>query len=219
VFTTPLFAVATGSVDSNSVTTAGQNTTNADLLVVAVADESGVTATVSDSRSNTWTARGRSSNATGNLQLFDCVPTNKGTGTTFTATSTGAFPAIAVLGWAGSKTTGAPLDQQNGAASDAASALSTGSITPGETDELVIAAAGTSTAANTINSVDSGFTIAATAQVSGTADGVSIAWKVQTAIAALSATWTYAGANTAAVRIASFKAAPGGATGNFLGFF
>lgn len=208
-----------GSPDNNAVTTGGVNTTGADLLIACVAQESAVaTCVLSDSKGNTWNTLTSSTEGAVKCTLFWSRPSSVGSSHTFTATQTGASPSISVEAW--SDSAASPFDQQNGNNTSAGTTIATGSVTPTENDELVVA--GVAIRSGTINSIDSSFTQRGTTATGGTNDGVSIATLVQTSAAPVNPTWTVsASGGVKAARIATFKnVAPTSAnTGSFFAMF
>lgn len=208
--------VSAGSTDTNSITTGAIDTTGADLLVAWVANETGLGgAALSDSKGNTWTALTTVTESPEEGILYYTKPSSVGSGHTFTATATGARPTIAVGAFAGAKAT-SPHDQQNSnSTGSAGTTLSTGSITPSEANELVIAGHASRASTGTL-SIDGGFTIGT--QVDG--DGVNnqsagLAYLIQTSAAAANPTWTQTNSTGVKIaKIASFTHEPT-VSGNF----
>lgn len=131
-----------------------------------------------------------------------------GSGHTFTIGGTGVYSAGAVLVFEGAKTSGAQ-DQQN-ATAGGSSTVQPGSITPGETDEVLVT--GMVAFATTLPTINEGFTVTDwVGGLGGSNYQVAGAYLIQTAIGAKNPTWThgYAGGNSAAT-IASFRQATGG---------
>ena len=198
---------AAGSSDSgNSVTTGSIDTSGASLLVVVLADYSLETISViTDSKSNTWTPLTSSTSAFTRCTIFYVANPTVGTGHTFTATKAvnPTFPTICVASFSNVATT-TPFDQQNGANSNAATSLSTGSITPTENDEVLIA--GLCIEDPETLSINGGFTI--TNQVSHLVDqhfGGGMAYLIQTTAAAANPAWSWTDSVGCSARIASFK--------------
>ncbi|HEX7769696.1 MAG TPA: hypothetical protein VF422_06670 [Dokdonella sp.] len=202
-----------GSADGDTVTTSGINTAGADLLVAIVAQESAVAdAAFSDSKGNTWTKLTGQTESPGKSVLYWCRPTSVGSGHTFTATQSSSRPSVCVEAWSGSATS--PFDQQNGAhSSDGGATLATGSVTPTQDNELVIA--GAAARGQTVSSIDGGFTLANSQAGSATNDGAAIAYLVQTSATAANPTWTFGTAGSIKMAlIATFKQAPVTSNGN-----
>src|SRR4051794_24890452 len=116
-----LIAHAAANGNNSVATTGGIDTTGAGLLVAAVATYSG-SATVSDSKGNTWSPLTRYGAGGNKIQMFWSPPSTVGAGHTFTATSAGFSATIAVAAYSGQAAT--PFDAESGAAAD-----SPGSIT------------------------------------------------------------------------------------------
>lgn len=201
-------------------TTAGIDTTGADFFALVASWYSGVSTnvTISDSKSNTWNGLTQStSSGPFKCQIFWCKPTSVGAGHTFTVSAASSFSSISVAAFAGVTTS--PADQQNGATVGSGGAtISTGSVTPSENNELLIAGLVWGDNAATI-SVSGGFTIPTNGTknwTTSTNEGCSLAYLIQTTAIAANPQWT-ASSNfsvAAAARIATFKAAATGGGGN-----
>lgn len=187
-------------------TTSSIDTTGADLLVAVVAGNVDPL-TVSDNKSNTWTGLTQQTQSGSLLgRLFYVRGGTVGTGHTFDAGA--SFRTVGVLAFSGSATS--PFDQQNGATGS--SALSTGSITPTEDNELVIAGWALGNDANTF-SVSGSFTVqVANTAVSGVTYGAALAYLIQTTAAAANPALTWSGGGASAAMIASFKMAASAST-------
>lgn len=206
-----LTQVCAGSATGINVTSSSIDTTGASILVASVADrfDSGVTAVLTDSKTNIWIQAGSTQvNSVVRERIFYAKNPIVGTGHTFTLTGgAGNEPAVCVGAFSGTDTV-APLDQTNGAvAGGSVSSLQTGSVTPTQSTELVVT--GLQQVANTGLAIDSGFAIAGTvARVVAQNIGNSLAYKFVASPVATNPTWSWttATANTATV-IATFKAA------------
>jgi lysophospholipase L1-like esterase len=199
----------------NSGTTSAINTTGATLLVCVAAFNSAASVTISDSKSNTWTALTLQDPGGGltvaGLIYYVANPT-VGTGHTFTITATGNAPAGAFMAFSG-VTTASPFDVQNGANTNGSvTSLATGSVTPGQNNELVVSGLGLG-AANTPSESASFTLVDHLSFVGGTSYGVDSSYKVQTTAAAVNPTWSWASATNAAAMIATFKQSPALASG------
>lgn len=197
-----------------SVTTAGIDTSGADLLVLMLSTSIATTetATISDSKGNTWTALTKYHEGTWNTEgrLYYAKNAIVGASHTFTATSdAGAtYPAIAVAAFSGTHLT-SPFDQQNGATASFSPPHEPGSVTPTEDNELIIAGVAHDRT-DAPNAIDEGFTLAeASAVVAANAQGVGIGYLVQTTAAAVNPTWSGWGGNPGSVvfTAATFKQA------------
>lgn len=196
--------VKAGSGDGNSVTTGAIDTTGADLLIAVVGQESGVAdITPTDSKGNTWNALTEQVEGAGRGCMFWSRPTSVGSGHTFTASQASSFPAIVVEAWSGSVSS--PFDQQNGAHDSSAGAtIQTGSVTPSEGNELIVA--GATGRGQNATSIDSSFTLRNTQASSGTNDTAAIATLEQTSPASVNPTWTFSAAGGVKIAlIATFK--------------
>lgn len=196
--------VAADSANGNSVTSGAIDTTGSDLIVVALGLSQGSTATnLSDNKSNSWTRLTPSDTGSSMMEtLFYCQGPTVGSGHTFTFSETGKFPGLAVAAFSGSLAT--PLDQQNGA-NAVASSVSTGSVTPGFDNEILVAGWCTNGTSNDA-AIDSGFTIAARVQSSaGASFGAAIAYLLQTTAAAKNPSCSNPSSSVVAATIATFK--------------
>jgi hypothetical protein len=213
---TALAHVAAGSSDDNTVTSAGMDTTTADLLVLVLGQENGVAlAAVSDSKGNSWNQLTSYNDGAVKMAIFWSRPSSVGAAHTFTATQAGSKPGIAVSAFRGSAT--APFDQVNGNAAGVGDTIQTGSVTAGVNDALLIAGASGRAVAGAIVSINSGFTIGASVAPGANNDSAGIAYLVQANAAAINPTWTFTSAGGSMVAsLASFK--PGGAHRMFMVF-
>ncbi len=196
---------------SSATTATGIDTSGATLLVVVATWYSAVNFTsITDSKTgNTWTSvRSQSGTNLPKVQMWRCVPVDVGTGHTFTVNLDGdGDVSIAVVAFSGSHAS-TPLDQQNGANTSG----TTGSITPGEDNEVVIAAVASWPFAAPTQSTSGFTTIASVASVPNVNTGIGMAYKIQTTAGAESVAWT--SDSSMASLIASFKPAAGGGGGN-----
>lgn len=203
---TPVIA---GSADQNSITTGAYDTSGGTGLIVGVVDLGGGSGIISDSKTNVWAPRTVQSVDVIDLRIFDVVSSpTVGSGHTFTATGTGTFPSLAAMAVSGS----GAFDQENGATATNVSALSTGSVTPTEDNEIVIAVVATRNAAGTF-SINGGFTIAQQIDNDGNHFSLAIAYLIQTSAAAANPQWSWTGgAQDAAAVIATYKAGSSAST-------
>lgn len=211
--------VNTGAAgDINTVTTSAIDTTGADLIVIAISDYSGtVGATLSDSKSNTWTPLTGYTFPTENRErLYYCFNPTVGSGHTFTYSGSLTIACVQVQAWSGASSS--PFDQENGGINNS-SGISTGSVTPSEDNELVVTGMSFDSAATM--SIDNGFTISDQVNFgSGNNYGGAMAYKVQTTAAAVNPAWSRdAGTSRNCAAIATFKAAgaPAGGSGMIIG--
>ena len=198
-----------GSPTGGTVTTDAIDTSGANLLVIAITDYSSASSTLSDSKTNTWSALTAQTGNYVRTQMYYVVNPTVGSGHTFTATSVGtSYPSVFVVAFTGAASS--PLDTQNGNGSTSAVSLATGSITPAQNDELIMSAWG-GEAPN--RSANSGMTaVEQQPYNNGLYFAGAIAYKIQTTAAAINVTWTTDYAGYCADTIACFKAA--GATDN-----
>lgn len=200
----------TGNLNTVSSPATGISTAGANLIVVAAAWYSGVTAdvTVTDNKGNgSPTAMTKIANSTATCRMFRWEAPIVGTDHQFTVAGVITAPSFAVTAWSGAAAS--PFDQENTNGSGVP--YTTGSITPSEDNELLIAAIAWENGATDTASINGGFAISdQSPYVPGTSDGAAQANLIQTSAAAANPTWTLATSDTAARAIASFKAAASG---------
>lgn len=199
-FLTSASAASSGGSD---ITTPAINTTGANLIVAGVASGANAPA-ISDSRSNIW-ARLNIYSGGPNIALFYCYIPIVGSGHTFSTTSSNA-PSLFVAAFAGASSS--PLDQQDGAgASSGITAVQPGSITPGQSNELIVTFLGIAASGNiSVSGVNQGFTIAGSETFSaGNNYGGAMAYLIQSTAAAVDPTWIVSGSASLLAAIASFK--------------
>lgn len=210
----PALVAHTGSGGSaNGVTTGAIDTTGANLLVVNVAWYPAVTdpLTISDSKSNTWTAltqhgTGGAGATTMHQRLYYCFGGTVGSGHTFTGSGTGTFPSAQVCAFSG--VASSPFDVQGGNQVTSATSITIGSITPSADNAvLVTGIAYDGTATDTDVTVDSGFTKSDTnAYSAGNFIGGAMAYKILSAATATNPVWSMVASNPSiAGTVASFK--------------
>lgn len=204
-----LLVSTNGTGNSASCTTSAIDTTGASLLIAFIAKRENA-GTMSDSKGNTWNAL-TASTVTGSTEgifYYASGSITVGTGHTFTFAGANTFPRVLVSAWSGVH--GTPFDQQNGAANASTNSLATGSITPSEDNELVVA--GCAYADTTTISVNASMTIMDQGIFNSGSGfwGGAHAYIVQTSAGAINPTFSFTNAGQTAVRIASFKAAAAG---------
>jgi hypothetical protein len=193
----------------NGVTSSSINTTGANLLVVAVSWYSGITAngTISDSKSNTWSALTESTSTSNNVscQLFYCYGATVGSGHTFTYNGTSIYASICVEAF--SNVAASPFDHENGAGSANATTIQPGSITPSQAHSIIVSAFSFGANSSGTISVDSSLTITDTAAyVTATSEGLSMSYNILSSASATNPTWTSQFiTNVLASRVADFK--------------
>lgn len=203
-------AVGNTNGGAGAVTTPAIDTTGANLIVLAVSSYAATSEpTISDSKSNTWSQLTIRSAGDTRFRLFYCAGPTVGSGHTFTVSPSAGNPyqSFCVGAFSGAAAS-TPFDQQNGATATGTS-LATGSVTPSEDNELVIAGLNFA-AVNTI-SVNGGFTISDQINYSASVRfGSAMAYLIQTSLAAANPSFSWSTSTAAAAGIATFKAAAGG---------
>ena len=198
---------AAGSVGGNTVTTAGIDTTGANLLVAAVAGYSAVTLPVpTDSRGSTITGRTVRSGGSARMQQSDGAPASVGAGHTATEATSAAYPTLAFAAFAGAAAS--PLDQQSGTGGTGVTSLQPGSITPSVPGCLFLAAV-CFNSTNTVSVTGTGWVMLDQFNYfAGQCFGLAIAYKIQTGgVAAENPTFSWATPCDAAVSMCAYKPA------------
>jgi hypothetical protein len=199
----PANTSSSGAVHTDAVNTTGAN------LLVAVLSCFGATpsVTVSDSKSNTWTALTNYLGTDANVRIYYSVPSSVGTSHSFNAAQAGGatpFPSISVSAFSGAHAT--PYTSQVAGSGGTGTSRQPGSITPSEDNCLVISGVDFNT--GTSPSINSSFTIGATSiYVSSYRLGGSIAYLIQTTATVVNPTWSWTGSVNNAASIAVFKSA------------
>lgn len=202
--------------DISGVTSAAINTTGANFIVLTIAQYTGFTSggTLTDSKGNTWVELANSDAVLTKTRLFYCEAPTVGSGHTFTFTSFGGSPSIAVAAFSGMITSGVS-DQYNANNTGVSSwtTLNAGGsgITPSQANTLVVATLSFEYNSGAAITIDSGYdTSPAPLVVPYNAPydghGCGLAWKILTAASAQNPTWTTAASsNKGASILASFK--------------
>jgi hypothetical protein len=186
--------------------TAGVDTTGATLIVLGASYDSA--ATVSDSKTNTWSSAVVDTSTNTHMRIWYCVNPTVGAAHTFSVSL--SYCAIFMVAFSG--VASVPLDQTNSGTVNPGTSLSTGSVTPSEANELIIsflAAGGTATtfAEDTPATITNSLTA-----VSGVSFGGSMAYEIQTTATTRNSGWSWANSAICAGGIATFKS-PAVATG------
>lgn len=206
-------SVSAGSSDTgDSVTTAAVDTTGANGIVCAVADFTSPAATISDSKSNTYTGLTRQDAGAPAIRLYYVANPTVGSGHTFTASNTDSFPSIACLALSGTNTTTFYDGTENGAVDNTASSQSIqpGSVTPSEDNTIVVTAFGVYSS-GTGHTINGSYTIEETVTFGpGEHIGVVLAYWIQTTATATNPTWSWTTNDYAATVIAPFRSSGGG---------
>lgn len=202
VSSTSKAAGADGDLTTDAITTSTAK-------LIAVIASWGVagsgTPTVTDNNGNSWTKKTTRSSTTGSPQsvaiFYAYHPSVGKVGHTFTLAGV-VNHSMAVLAFSGDLPVGDPFDVENGAFSNSANVLSTGSITPNFGNELIIAAMSGNSSPS---SIDNGMTLQESKNVGAYPYGVGAAYKVQTTAAAINPQWTASATANISAAIASFK--------------
>lgn len=164
----------------NGATTSSIDTTGATLLVIAIAYNTG-SPTVSDSKSNTWTAATAYNNGSLYLRYYYAVNPTVGTGHTFTITATGLAPAILAMAFSGADTV-TPYDKIDGGSVNSATqgGVGTTGFTPTNDNSLIIAAVAQTATASAFTAGSGWTSLGLLPFSSGNYYGIGASYKVQT---------------------------------------
>ncbi len=211
-----VFVVSTGSGDGSNVTTAAQNSTTVDYILIAKRYWSTEPTLTDNQTGNTYsavTAAQDSGDGTGRprLRLYGGIPGDKDASHTWTLSGSFNEPGITVWGLKGVKQT-SPIDQTSGAGVDGGTSIQAGSITPSEDNCIVICAAGYKI--GTSGSINLSFTGNFIDGVNFFSNGGGGGYEIQTTATARNPTISWTGTNDASASIVSIKAAA--ATGSQL---
>ena len=173
--------------NSGGATTAGIDTTGANLIVISVGSAR-VTLTISDSKGNTWIkcpTIGQISS--GGSITYYCFNPAVGSGHTFTVSGTACFSAISVHAFSGA---GGTVGPQNGlsATTGGGASLSPGDVIPDYDNCLVMS---TVTHGGTSTSCNGGFTAQSINISGGNYFALGAAYLIQTTAAAANPQWTW----------------------------
>ena len=195
-----------GGSGINGVTTSGVNTSGASLIIAQVGAYDGMLPTLTDSNGNTWALLngGDTNGNNGYGRTYYCLNPKVGSGHTFTLTGRGSYSAIAVAAFSGISILDTPAFASTPYAS---TTLQSGSITPSQGGELIVAGL-TSGFAYTSLKIDSGFTISDDVTYGiGNNYSATLAYIIQSVPNAISPKWTWNTPMYGAASVASFKAA------------
>jgi hypothetical protein len=190
---------------STNATTPGVSTVGANLIILGVSQGNSSGLNVSDSNGNTWSPLS-SQGGQPYCQLFYCY--NPVVSGSHTFSTTGADRASIFMA-AFSYAVLSPFDQQNTNLTASGTTVQTGSITPGQNNELIVALCGfgIQTTAIAYSSIDQSF-ILTDSQSSGANAGPwggAMAYLFQGALAAVNPTFTISQTSRIPASIASFK--------------
>ena len=202
---------ATATFKGLNTTTSGAITTSGNFLAMSVSYSTAVAPTISDSKSNTWTALTVTSDGGGASNvIYYAKNATVGASHTFTFTCTACSGMVVVASFSGIDTA-SPFDLQNGAFSNSFTTLQTGSISPTAGYLVLVGFEFAETFNVTAITIDSGFTIIDQQWFSGGSNwGGALAYKTA-AGGAVNPTWTMPTSGiSGSTRIASFKVAATG---------
>lgn len=187
---------------SSGATTASQDTTGANFIVIGIGKTG--SPTVSDSKSNTWTAL----TDNGQDRIYYCENPTVGSGHTFDVNGASTYSTIHVL-WASGAAASSSFDVQNANSDTSASfnTLTTGSITPSVNGELLIVMSANDSSGNATSITDSFTLMTAQPFTGGVNYGARMAYLIQGSAAAINPTVTFTGNCGMYLSIAGFKPA------------
>ena len=181
-------------------TSAGIDTTGANLLVFVASTYAGLNPTpvLSDSFSNTWTLRKSQADGSGHvIAIYDVSSPTVGPAHTVSFTGGSIYSSGEFLAFSGAA--GSPFDQASGATDGGSATVQPGSITPSAANCLLVVGLAQDGALGAAATIDSGFT--AEDGQDGTASSVGVvgAYLVQSAALAVNPTFTAAAPATSLV--------------------
>ena len=208
------------SPDANNATTSGIDTTGADTLFIVACWYASIIedVTVSDSKSNTWTALTKQSDGSNSrLRIWYAKNATVGTGHTFTVNSSTQYGSISASAFSGGHLT-TPFDTgiESGASTAGATSLAPGSVTPSENNCLLLTALGNQDSNGSTATTPSGYTGLNTVDRIAFGLGISTAYLIQTTAGASNPSWSWTTSQRDSAVIASFKSAAGGGGSVFM---
>ncbi len=202
--------LASGSAASSNTTSATTSSIDtaqsggANLLVANVTGYQSNPPSISDSKSNSWTALTAHSLSAGpQTRIYYCINPITDAAHTFMASDTNpCYPTIEVQAW--QFDLNPAFQTQNGATATAASTLQPGAVVPDDDDALLInAMAGFAGAASSMSISDG--VISNQHDTSANNFGSAMAYYVQPTAASINSTWTSSIPQNLAVGVAVFK--------------
>jgi hypothetical protein len=199
------FALVTNTsvVGHRDITSPAIDTTGTNLIVVSDSRYQEEYALLSDSKSNTWTALTLRASGSVKCRLYYCLNPTVGSGHTFSADSD--YHVISVLAFSGAHATSS-FENENGAGAASGTSLQTGSLTPAENNELLVAAV-SGVDSSPSEAINLGFTLEEFNDYGGGSNMMGgLAYQIQTTATARNPAWSGTDMERAAA-IATFKAA------------
>jgi hypothetical protein len=201
---------------ANTFTSGTLDTSGADFLVLCLTENTAGSATISDSKSNTWVKGPPTEQSVVNpaCVIYYATASGKtGTGHTFTATGSNIFSVIHVMAFSGGAQSSA-FDVENGTGGGSfTNTAAPGSITPTADNELVISAFAWNSA-TTITTVTGATAFYQTDYSGGANYGGGGAYVIQTTATAINMAWNWTGTTAGDIVTAAFKVSGGGGGGD-----
>jgi hypothetical protein len=172
---------------ANGVTSDAIDTTAANFIAICVAGYG--TQTISDSRTNTWTALTQRTGGFGAYtRIYYCHSPTTDASHTFAVAGTGVYPSIFVLAFSG--VASSPFDTESGAGTSTWTTLQPGVVTPSQANSLaIISLYGASFGSSP--TINGGYTVSDyTPGSGGNSYAGAAAWQVLTAASSQNPTWT-----------------------------
>jgi hypothetical protein len=195
-----------GSSDNNGVTTAGVNTSGANLIVLSTSTQSSPTPT--DDYSNTWTGLTvRVGAFAGDLAFWYCLSPSVGAGHTFSIAGSGEGASVCMAAFSGVNA----YHSENGLSPQATNP-SAGSVTPPEDGCLIVTAAAIYNGNASHATIGSPYTLQAFVNgLNSTHWDSTLAYYIQPTAGSVNPSWT-SDADVAAA-VAVFTPSAGGSAG------
>jgi hypothetical protein len=202
-----------GNSSVNGFTTGAGDSTGADLLIAVLSSYAAQTRpTLSDSKGGTWVADKDQADTdpTSRVTIFSCKPSSVGSGHTFTIAGTGVYSSLIVYAFSGSAAA-SYFDQSASAFSNGATSLASGSATPGQANEIVIAALSLFVDTTGLTGPSGFSTPDLVTGLTGDHLACAAAYQIQTTATARNPSWSWTNTAKVSAAIATYKAVSVGA--------
>lgn len=182
---------------NSTATTSAINSTGSNLIVIWIgvwkSSQAAPNVPVSDSKGNTWIALNGSGNSNTDGCFFYCLNPVVGTGHTFTVTNTvnANWACICAMAFSGAGSVDTP--QSTSVSASLATSLATGSVTPNQSNSLVVAGLQYYDYANslTVPTINSGFTRVGYLNLNSQAPDLCVGYLIQSASASVNPTFNF----------------------------
>lgn len=195
-----------GTSAGSGATTDAVDSTGCSLLVAGYASRINIP-TLTDSKSNAWTALTEYAPSSSRVRLYYCAAPTVGSGHTFSVSGGSAtYGTVFVLGFSGTAAT--PFDKESGSGGTGGTSRQPGSVTPASNGSVLVSMLSAST--TTTNPLIDGSYTAHALSGTGVNQNSGIAYLIQTTATASNPTWSWTGNDHNAATIAVFSPAASG---------